>query len=56
MHMIKFDNIWEKKNFPITYSEGVKISQKGGKYRKDIFTPGWRYRGGENIVSHRPSM
>ena len=26
---------------------------KGWKYRHDIFTLGWRSRGGQNIVSHR---
>ena len=26
---------------------------EGWKYRNDIFTPEWRYRVGENIVSHR---
>ena len=31
----------------------VKISWGGSIYRNDIFTPGSKYRGGQNIVSHR---
>ena len=27
------------------YWKGVKISQGGWRYRNDIFTPGWEYRG-----------
>ena len=37
----------------IPYFHPPYILTLGLKYRNNIFTPGWRYQGGENIVSHR---